>query len=94
VTTVDNACGRELKGVEAYNASRAPAGCIDLRLTVLSCGCASLPGRLATLVTRGAPAVETGGSAMPCGLVLPAAKAKLVEGDCEPEVRPVALSNW
>ena len=40
------------------------------------------------------PAVDVGGSAMPCGLVLPAASAKLVDGDCEPDVRPAALSNW
>ena len=32
-----------------------------------------------------------GGSAMPCGLVLPAARAKLVDGDCEPEVRPARV---
>ena len=31
-----------------------------------------------------------GGSAIPCGFVLPAASAKLVEGDCEPEVRLAA----
>jgi hypothetical protein len=39
------------------------------------------------------PTEGTGGSAMPCGLVLPAARAKLVEGDWEPEVLPVALSK-
>ena len=40
------------------------------------------------------PGGRHGGSAMPWGLVLPAARAKLVEGDCEPEVRLAALSNW
>jgi hypothetical protein len=31
---------------------------------------------------------------MPWGLVLPAARAKLAEGESEPDVRPAALSNW
>ena len=34
------------------------------------------------------------GSAMPWGLVLPAASEKLIEGDCDPDVRTAALSNW
>lgn len=41
-----------------------------------------------------APEVGGGGSAMPWGLVLPAARAKLVEGESEPVVMPAALSNW
>ena len=40
------------------------------------------------------PEVGIGGSAMPWGLVLPAARAKLVEGASEPEVTPAALSTW
>ena len=35
----------------------------------------------------------TGGSAMPCGLVLPAASAKLTAGDWLPEVRDAAAVN-
>src|SRR5262245_35025412 len=35
-----------------------------------------------------------GGSAIPCGLVLPAANWKLVEATCEPDVLPTALSYW
>ena len=35
-----------------------------------------------------------GGSARPWGLVLPEERGKEVEGDWEPEVREVALSNW
>jgi hypothetical protein len=34
-----------------------------------------------------------GGSAMPCGLVLPAASAKLAAGDWLPEVRDAAAVN-
>ena len=34
-----------------------------------------------------------GGSAMPCGFVLPVASAKLDEGDAEPLVRLVAELN-
>ena len=44
--------------------------------------------------TRAAAETGIGGSAMPCGLVLPTARAKLVEGDCDPEMRPAALSYW
>ena len=37
-------------------------------------------------------ALGGGGSAMPCGLVLPAASAQLELADLLPEVRPTALS--
>ena len=43
---------------------------------------------------RDTPRPGVGGSAMPWGLVLPAARAKLVEGVCEPDVRLAALSYW
>src|SRR5262245_24894606 len=47
-----------------------------------------------TLGKRLVVVLATGGSAMPCGLVLPLARAKLVEAACEPEVRVVAPSYW
>jgi hypothetical protein len=40
------------------------------------------------------PGAGTGGSAMPWGLVLPAVRAKLVDGESDPEERLRALSNW
>ena len=42
----------------------------------------------------GVSRLPDGGSAIPCGLVLPAARAKLAEGESEPEVRALASSNW
>jgi hypothetical protein len=51
------------------------------------------PRRSRPLATGGF-AETAGGSAMPCGLVFPAARAKLVDADCEPDVRPTALSYW
>jgi hypothetical protein len=54
-------------------------------------------GRPAPAAPTGAAARKSpgaGGSAMSCGLVLPAARAKLAEATCEPEVRLAALLYW
>ncbi|MFO0892967.1 MAG: hypothetical protein U0790_28000 [Isosphaeraceae bacterium] len=56
---------------------------------------AGLP-QVASVIAAGWVEVDaaTGGSAMPCGLEFPAARAKLNVGDCDPDVRLAAPSNW